>query len=55
MCKSTKNVINITIFIELFLKTTAKAFHFISKNANNMTKRHTCNTILSSIIAQFTQ
>ena len=29
--KSTKNVINITIFIELFLKTTAKAFHFISK------------------------
>ncbi len=30
-----------------FLKTTAKNFHFVSKNTNNMTKSHTCNTIPS--------
>ena len=51
MCKSTKNIINITIFIELFLKTTAKAFHFVSKNTNNMTKSHTCNTILYYLLS----
>ena len=50
-----KNIINITIFIELFKKRQQKPFILQAKNTNSMTKSHTCNTILSSIIALFTQ